>query len=162
MICISVDLGLTGAVAALDSRSYQVHDLPITEEGGIKRIDGRLLINLLRQFVPPGEPFACVYEDVQMRQMGNRPISHKTEGSLSRGRGCLEAVLDIMRATDRVTVQPRVWQAHFALRGKDKDDRALPLARTLFPLQAHNLARKKDSNRADALLIGRYYMDRIQ
>lgn len=52
-------------------------------------------------------------------------------------------------------IEPRKWKAHYNLYGKDKDAGRLR-AIQLWPSLATDLARKKDHNRADALLIADY------
>jgi crossover junction endodeoxyribonuclease RuvC len=52
-------------------------------------------------------------------------------------------------------VTPQAWKKHFKLIGKPKDDSRL-LAQKLFP--SSSLSRKKDCDRADALLLGLYYI----
>lgn len=52
-------------------------------------------------------------------------------------------------------VYPQVWKRHFNLLKKDKDHSRL-LAIELFPELENKLSRKKDHNRAEALLIARY------
>jgi len=161
LIVLGIDIGMSGAVAAMDSRSYQVHDLPISIDG-VKRLDGRLLINLLRQFIGPGEPFACIYEDISVRPSAGRLMSHKTEAALSRARGCLEGVLDIMRCEERHHVSPKAWQKFYGLPGgKQGKAESLRIARELYPMQAHMLTRQADHGRSDSLLMAGYYMAKL-
>lgn len=163
MICLGIDIGLTGAVGAVDSRgSCQVADIPTRIDGKTNRIDGRALIYLLRQFVPAGESFIVAFEDVRPRPQGNGGAhgnSMHSQGSLMRSRGIVEAVLDIARAEGKV-VQPQAWKRHFGLIGTNKDAARLK-AIELFPLQAHELRLKKFHNRADAVLIAQYAMARF-
>lgn len=164
MISIGIDIGLTGAVAAVDSRgSCQVADIPTRIDGKSKRIDGRALIYLIRQFVPAGEPFIVAFEDVRARPQGNGNAhgnSMHSQGSLMRSRGIVEAVLDIARAEGKA-VQPQAWKKHFGLLGvKDKDAARLK-AIDVFPASAHMLQRKLDHNRADAMLIAQYALGKF-
>lgn len=155
MILIAFDVGLTGAIAAIDHRSAQVVDIPTTEDDNGKRIQGRLLITLLRQFIPPGEPFMAVMEDIRVRPTAGRMMSHKIETSLVRCRGVIEAVLDIAGCPSVQYVNPTVWKRAMGLLKAEKGQ-SLEIARRLFPGQAHNLLRQKDHNRAEALLLANY------
>ena len=135
MIVLAIDIGLTGALAAVDNRgTARVRDLPLTADGepvkrkanvkGEKptitqpmRIDGRALLYAMREFVPAGESAIVVIEDVKPRPMGNGGAHGNTmhsQGSLMRSRGIVEAVVDISRLTLHA-VQPQAWQKHFAL-----------------------------------------------
>lgn len=155
MILIAFDVGLTGAIAAIDHRSAQVVDIPIVEDENGKRIQGRLLITLLRQFIPPGEPFMAVMEDIRVRPTAGRMMSHKIETSLVRCRGVIEAVLDIAGCPSVLYVNPSVWKRAMGLLKAEKGQ-SLEIARRLFPGQAHNLLRQMDHNRAESLLLAHY------
>lgn len=159
MIVIGIDIGLTGALAAVDARgSCAVEDIPTVADGEKgRRIDGRALIHLLRQFVPAGERAVCVIEDVRPRPMGNGNRQGNTihsQGSLMRSRGIVEAVTDVARI-DVHAVQPQTWKRHYGLIGKEKAD-ARDIAARLFPLQAEAFRRVKDHNRAEAALIAQF------
>ena len=57
MIALAIDIGLTGALAAVDSYgTARVVDLPTLPDGKTRRLDGRALIVAIRAYVPPGEP----------------------------------------------------------------------------------------------------------
>lgn len=158
MITIGIDIGLTGALAAVDARgTAQVRDIPTVEDGKGRRIDGRALLLTLREFVPIGEPALILFEDVRARPAGNAGAHGNTmhsQGSMMRSRGIVEAVLDITRL-ERKVVQPQTWKRHYGLLKTEKGA-SLDRARTLFPAIAHDLKRVKDHNRAEALLIAQY------
>lgn len=159
MISIAIDIGLTGAVAAVDHAGRaDVHDMPVTADGERKRIDGRALILLLRQLIPAGDTAVVLFEDVRARPAGNGGThgnSMHSQASMMRSRGAIEAVLDVARLPYQV-VQPQTWKRHFALLGKDKKA-SLEVARSLYPANAEkHLARVKDHNRAEAVLMAHY------
>lgn len=153
-VFIGIDIGLEGAMAAVDSRgSCQIADLPVIADGKSNRLDGRGLILLLRQFVPADSSCLVVFEDVRARPAGNggsHGNSMHSQGSLMRSRGIVEAVLDIQRVRVEV-VQPQTWKRKFGLIGKNKGD-SLEKARVLYPLMEHQLRLKKHHNRAEAIL----------
>lgn len=158
MIVLAIDIGLTGALAAVDRRgSAQVRDLPTTPDGERRRLCGRGLLSLVREFIPAGEAGLIVIEDVRPRPMGNAGRHGNTmhsQGSLMRSRGIVEAVVDVSRLQLRA-VQPQSWKRHFGLIGKDKGD-SQDVARTLYPGLVSQLKLVKHHNRAEALLIAHY------
>ena len=160
MIVLGIDIGLTGALAAVDSRgTAAVRDLPTVPDGKGRRLDGRGLLLAIREFVPIGEAALIVFEDVRARPFGNGSREGNTmhsQGSLMRSRGIVESVADITRLEVRV-VQPQTWKRHFGLIGKPKDASA-DTARGLFPVLAAELKRVKDHNRAEALLLAQWGM----
>lgn len=160
MICIGVDIGMTGAVAAVDHRgTCSVHDLPIVEDAAGKRVHGRQLLDLLRQLVPIGERGALAFEDVRVRTFGqrNRPMNHASEGTLVMARGAIQAAGEIAGLT-LVPVQPKTWKARYDLKGAEDKGRAREIAVQLYPSAEHQLRRVKDHNRAEALLIARWLL----
>jgi crossover junction endodeoxyribonuclease RuvC len=172
MITIGIDIGLTGAIGATDSRgTASVRDMPTIPDGKPRkvirsgkastvqplRIDGRALLLLVRELVPPGAVAQIVFEDVRARPQGNDDShgnSMHSQGSLMRSRGIVEAVADITRFPVHA-VQPQTWTRHFGLL-KTKKGSSLEKARALFPSVAGDLKRVKDHNRAESLLIAHY------
>lgn len=158
MITIGIDIGLTGAVGAVDSSgSCAVRDMPTKPDGAGRRIDGRALLDLLREFVPGGEPAVVVIEDVRARPQGNGGAFGNTmhsQGSLMGSRRAIEATCDIARIEVKV-VQPQTWKSWYGLLRSEKGA-SLAMARKLFPTIAHELARVKDHNRAESLLIAHF------
>ena len=55
-------------------------------------------------------------------------------------------------------VRPVKWKKHFNLIGSSKDA-SRTKAIELFPNFSNDMKRKKDANKADAILIGRYFLD---
>ena len=156
MIIIGIDLGVTGAVSAVDSRgSAVVRDLPVIEDDKGKRLDSRAFLNLLRELIPIGEAGRVVAEDVRVRQVKGRPMSHANETTLVGLRYAVQSVVDIARLPLDV-VQPQCWKRHYGIKGDDAKDQARVIACQLYPVQAHHFKRAKDHNRAESLLIAHY------
>jgi hypothetical protein len=157
MIICGIDPGLTGAVAFIDHHGLRaVFDLPtmprpnIGPAASVKRVcDGRGLSVILRDQHDPREPMLVVLEDVRM--LGGKNNSMQSQEALVHTRGVVEGVL-AARGHDLAIVSPRTWKAFFGLQA-DKNA-ALALARSFFGLE--HLARVKDHNRAEAMLIARY------
>tara|TARA_B100001250_G_scaffold395981_1_gene401466 strand:+ start:365 stop:880 length:516 start_codon:yes stop_codon:yes gene_type:complete len=165
MRVIAIDIGLTGAIASVDTRGYsRIDDMPtlLAEEASKqakRRIDGHALAQILRQHVPVDDTAMVLMEDVQARPFGRQNgaqhgNSMQSQGSLMRSRGVVEGVADCLRLKITV-VQPQTWKRFFDLIGKEKDA-ARSKAMLLYPDCAGQLARKKDINRADALLIAHW------
>jgi hypothetical protein len=115
---------------------------------------------LLRQIVPANEDALVVYEDVRPRPKGNgnkHGNSIQSQGSLMRSRGVVEAVLDVA-GFETKAVQPQAWKKHFGLIGEEKGD-SREKAIALYPDAASRLARVKDHNRGEALLMARFAME---
>ena len=155
MITLGFDIGITGAVAAIDHNGEaSMRDLPIYTEDGEKCIDALALAQLLREMVPTDRAVLALFEDIRVRSMDTHPMSHSTENSLARSRGIVQATLRMARVPCRA-VQPSTWKRFFGLIGAEKDD-ALRMARRLYPDLEPQLARNKDHNRAESLLIAHF------
>lgn len=166
------DPGLTGAVAILhaDGRA-SVHDLPTLELPGNwtvgKRLDCLALGRLVRREVPADLALATCCESI--RAMGNEGERGLRVASLMRAFGAIEATCDLLRAPAEL-IDPQSWQRFFGLAGKNveaqaRERGALPrtvtLAAELYPHLADRLARVKDHNRAEAVLIGHYFRRKV-
>ena len=162
MIVIGIDIGLTGAACAIERNGARVEDLPTKPDGanGSHRLDGRGVILLLRQLMPADRVAVAALEDVRPRPNPSRGTSIVTEGGLMRSRGIIEAACDIA-GIRMLWVQPQSWKRFYGLLGKHDDKAkakaaARALACELYPAAADRLARVKDQNRAEAILIGHY------
>jgi hypothetical protein len=169
MIVVAVDPGLTGACAVVDHNGLRalfdlptMHDPIAGPEALVKnKVDGRALVKLLRQHCPAGEPVRAVLESV--RTMGGKNNAVQTQGSLLRSLGAIETVLECMGWLPSY-VAPQTWKRHYGLikakcekqtaaQGKRK---SLECARRLYP-QCNELARAKDHNRSEALLMAHHW-----
>lgn len=167
-LIVGIDLGVSGAVARVDHHlAADVEDLPILVDERGKRLDSRAFVLLMRKLVPANETALVVMEDVRVRAARGRPMSHHNEGVLVGVRFGVHAVLDLMGWRVEF-VQPQTWKRHYGLLLKKeagetdyqydrrKKDRSMERARVLFPGLSGALARAKDHNRSEALLIARY------
>lgn len=158
MIYIGIDPGVTGAVATDDYGHGSVWDIPttVTGKGTVKReINGALLAGILRDIAgnaqaSDDEGYTAILE--RTSAMPGQGVSSMFSMGVSRG--VILGVLGAL-AIPYEEVVPAVWKRHFNLLGKDKDA-ARTLAIQMFPGMAAQLARVKDHNRAEALLLAAY------
>lgn len=153
MIVLGIDIGVTGALAAVDSSgTCSVADLPTVAIDGNRVVKRKVCAvgvrDLVLHFVRPGEAAMAIIEDVHM---GMGPGA-AARSSLDLNRGRIEAVLELLRVQVHA-VPPRVWQRWFGI--GEKGD-ALAKARALYPDAEPMLKRQKDHNRADSLLLAHY------
>lgn len=164
---IGIDGGLTGAAALIDSEGkyLAVRDLPVMARGkatgkvknclNAKGLDDLLfeLFEIADKHWRATKPLItnveifCVYE--QVSAMPGQGVS--SVFSLGDTFGCIRACIACSEWQSKV-VSPVTWKKHFKISSDKEVARALAI--TLFP-QAP-LVRKKDHNRAEALLIARY------
>lgn len=155
MILLGVDVGITGAIAALrgDGAFQDVRDLPITSNGGAKWIDGPELLSIVRQMRNGAEARAIVERTHAMPKLGT--VAANSKGMTL---GSVLATLQIAGiAVELVT--PQGWKRSLGLLAPGTSDRqkktaSLHRARQLFP--SAPLERQLDNGRAEALLIAHW------
>jgi hypothetical protein len=166
MIVIGIDPGLTGACAILDHTGVRaLFDLPTMPIPGVgerslvqRKIDGYALCKLLLQHCPAREAVTQVLIEA-VGTMGGRDNAVQTQGSLLRSLGAIETVAECLK----FPVQPvhtQSWKRYYglldsSLKANERKAVAMQKARALYP-DRPELARAKDHNRAEALLIAHY------
>jgi len=155
---IGIDPGLTGAIAWEDERGGAwVSDLPTVIEGrGTGVVKTRLAPRALADLVRYLGLSRAVLERTAARP--GQGVSSMFSMGVTRG-----VILGVFGTfgIQLDEVEPALWKAHFQLLGAEKEA-SLELARRLFPSAREALARKKDHNRAEALLLARYLKERTQ
>lgn len=153
MIIIGIDPGLTGAIAFVSPQGgCVIEDIPtqpLPGNGMVKcKVDGLALARMVRKHCPVDAKALVVCEAVHAMP-GN---AIQTQGSLMRSLGAIESVFEVLRFP-LLMVQSQVWKRHFGL--KAEKAQSLRIARTLYP-ECQEIARAKDHNRAESLLIAHY------
>lgn len=159
MYVLGIDPGITGGIALVDHNKERVlaMDVPtfLIDIKGKKRrnaIDIDALVEMLRDFQ------GCI-DLVVMEEVHPMP----TNGSIACFRlgetfGVLQGVLAAHKMPVHL-VSPQKWKKHFDLLKKDKYS-SLTMARYMFGDEF--LMRKKDHNRAEALLIAQWGIETIK
>ena len=140
---IGIDPGYSsGAVGVIDATGAHVYDTPLIGGGGVNCRD--LLDIILRHDA----------SHIFVERVGSMPRQGvSTTFKFGMGNGMVLAAVQIARVPYTL-VTPAKWKAHHRL-PKDKDA-ARARALQLFPDLSGQLARKKDADRAEALLIAAY------
>lgn len=154
MLIIGIDPGLTGALCVFRNGAfYALHDIPTMANGKgaarvKRRVDALTLATLIRQICArhSGEWILAVVE--QVAAMPGQGVASMF--SLGETVGAIRGVLATLTLPIEY-VSPVTWKKAMKL-GKDKDA-ARSYAIQRFPEAAPYLARVKDHNRSDALLI---------
>lgn len=158
MIIAAFDPGLTGAVAFCNSLTKRspigVVDLPVMGAGKQVVINGTELAALLRQRVVDH----AVIEHVH--SMPRQGVSSTFKFGTVFGQ-----ILGVVQALDipYELAQPARWKRDMGVAGKKEDGAEFARGRALelFPSMHDLLSRKKDHNRAEALLLARWWLDRL-
>jgi crossover junction endodeoxyribonuclease RuvC len=156
MITIGIDVGVTGALAAIDEAGEVVllKDLPVAVHGSSKWIDGAELLPLLFAARKGDLPARVFVEHIH----GTPKMGVTTSHSLGLTFGSVLSILQIARLPFEAVV-PSKWKRALGLimpgaTDHEKKSASLDRARMLFPMAP--LSRQKDNGRAEALLIAHY------
>ena len=158
MIIIAIDPGLTGALAMVDHTGLkEMADMPIMAKssGTVKnQVNAAALTALLREWLSGHSKNEVMVLMESVRAMPKQGSS--STFSLGHTAGIIEGVV-AAKCLPHEMVTPQMWKKYFGL-DSDKE-RARTLAQRFYP--EASLARMKDHNRAEAILIARYGYERF-
>lgn len=155
-IFIGIDPGLTGAWAAINTEGelIRISDIPVMASGGKaakvqKQINPVSLAGDLQALKANGEAIIVALE--RTSAMPGQGVASMF--SMGDSYGAIRAAVAIkMLSCEHVL--PQVWKRSMGLDGDKERCRAKAIQ--LFPDAAGFLARKKDHNRAEALLLSEW------
>ena len=165
MIIIGIDPGVSGALAMMGREGLaSVEDMPARVKGKGKgsvrqQVNGAGLAELLRTWTSGHDRNEFfIYLELAQAMPARSPTGKVIQGgsttfSIGHSAGVIEGVIETLRIPYEVIGAAR-WKNHFEIGSEKEVARATAIR--LFPTAAEQLARKKDHNRAEAMLIARY------
>ena len=156
MRIIGIDPGLSGGIAILDDlKIHDIFDMPIMSEGkkNKNQLNSAQLVNIINKHVLKKENTFVIVEQVSaMPGQGVTSMFNfgQTFGSIKGI--CAALGLPIFY------VRPAKWKKHFELINSSKDASRTKVIE-MYPSISSRLTKKKDVNKADAILIARYFKD---
>ncbi len=156
MIIIGIDPGISGAISILENKKIlEVYDTPTMIDGkkNKKQINGAQVTNIIKERLKDGKEVIVVVEHVNA--MPGQGVTSMFNFGQSFGviKGiCAALGLPIY------FVRPSKWKKHFNLIKTNKDASRTKVIE-VYPEISSKLHRKKDSNRADSILIALYFND---
>ena len=156
MKIIGIDPGLSGAIAVLENNKVlNVFEMPVMSEGkkSKRQLNSALLVNLLKENVLNNEEVAVVVE--QVNAMPGQGVTSMFNFGQTFG-----AIKGICAALGFPIffVRPSKWKKYFELINSSKDS-SRTKAIEMYPKLSNQLAKKKDVNKSDAILIARFYSE---
>ncbi len=157
---IGIDPGVTGAIVVLDGDTgnlFNTYDMPVQPWGadGKKRVPDYITISTILDVYPRDS--TLYIERVNAMPRGDNSMGATSAFNFGMGFGMLLAATGRPLSEINLIV-PTVWKRHHNLLKTEKDAARI-MAIQMYPEAP--LARKKDSGRADALLIARYGFDKL-
>ena len=156
MRIIGVDPGLNGALAVLDgNKIIEVFDIPVMAEGkkNKRQLNSAELSSILRNNMLNNDNTVVVVE--QVNAMPGQGVTSMFNFGQTFG-----AIKGICAALGLPIffVRPSKWKKHFDLINSSKDA-SRTKAIEMYPAISDRLKKKKDVNKADAILIARYFKE---
>ena len=156
MKILGIDPGLSGAIAILEKKKVlNLFDMPVMAEGkkNKKQLNSAQLVNIIRENSIGDEEIAVVVE--QVNAMPGQGVTSMFNFGQTFG-----AIKGVCAALNLPIffVRPSKWKKYFELINSSKDSSRTKVIE-MYPSLSSQLAKKKDVNKSDAVLIARYYYD---
>jgi crossover junction endodeoxyribonuclease RuvC len=150
MTVLAIDPGLSNGIAVVDGdrQLLLASEIPLIGEGANKRLNMVSFGDIVRQF----HVDHAVIEDVGA--MPKQGVSSTFR--FGRAAGAFEGALSALKIPTTF-IRPAIWKRDIGAKAKrDEDIRAFAVQ--TWPDMAHRFARKLDHNRAEAALIGLWFL----
>ena len=156
MKIIGIDPGLSGAIAILENNKVlSIFDIPVMSEGkkNKRQLNSAQLVKLIKDNISKNEEVSVVVE--QVNAMPGQGVTSMFNFGQTFG-----AIKGICAALGLPIfyVRPAKWKKHFELINSSKDASRTKVIE-MYPSISSRLTKKKDVNKADAILIARYFRD---
>ena len=156
MIIYGIDPGVSGAISILKNKKViEVFDMPTMIEGkkNKRQVNGSQVANIIRERVNPDQEIVVVVEHVNA--MPGQGVTSMF--NFGQSFGVIKGVCSALNLPIYF-VRPVKWKKHFNLIKTNKDASRTKVIE-VYPEISSKLSKKKDSNKADAILIARYFND---
>ena len=154
MKIIGIDPGLSGAIAILENNKVlSIFEIPVMSEGkkNKRQLNSAQLVKLLKDNISKNEEVSVVVE--QVNAMPGQGVTSMF--NFGQSFGVIKGICAALSLPIHF-VRPTKWKKHFNLIKTNKDASRTKVIE-VYPEISSKLHRKKDSNRADAILIALYF-----
>ena len=156
MLIIGIDPGISGSICFLDNgKILEAIEMPVMTDGkkNKKQVNGSQVYNEITKRIKQ-------FEKNQIRVVIEHVSAMPGQGVTSmfnfgQSFGILKGICTAMQLP-MYFVRPTKWKKYFNLLNSEKDA-SRTRAIEIFPYFSSQLSRKKDSNKADAILIASFY-----
>ena len=156
MKIFGIDPGISGAICVLkEGKILEVYEMPTMIDGkkNKRQVNGAEVTNIfLKELHNEGKAKVVVEHVTAMPGQGVTSMFN-----FGQSFGVIKGICAALKLPIYF-VRPTKWKKHFNLIKTNKDASRTKVIET-YPNISSKLARKKDSNKADAILIARYFSD---
>jgi crossover junction endodeoxyribonuclease RuvC len=161
MLIIGIDPGISGSICFFqDGKIIDVVEMPTMTEGkkNKKQVNGSQIFNEISDRIRKLDKKDIRVIIEQVSAMPGQGVTSMF--NFGQSYGILKGICSAMQLP-MYFVRPAKWKKYFNLINSEKDA-SRTRAIEIFPYFSGQLSRKKDSNKADAILIASFYYETYQ
>ena len=158
MLVIGIDPGISGSICFFqDGKIIDVVEMPTMTEGkkNKKQVNGSQIFNEISERIKKIDKRDIKVVIEQVSAMPGQGVTSMF--NFGQSYGILKGISSAMQLP-MYFVRPAKWKKYFNLINSEKDA-SRTRAIEIFPYFSSQLSRKKDSNKADAILIASFYYE---
>ena len=158
MLIIGIDPGISGSICFFDDgKIIDVVEMPTMTEGkkNKRQVNGSQIFNEISQRIHKSENHEIRVIIEQVSAMPGQGVTSMF--NFGQSFGILKGICSSMQLP-MYFVRPAKWKKYFNLINSQKDA-SRTKAIEIFPYFSGQLSKKKDSNKADAILISSFYYE---
>ena len=158
MLIIAIDPGISGSICFFkDGKILEVIEMPTMTEGkkNKKQVNGAQIYNEISAKINGIEKHNIRVIIEQVSAMPGQGVTSMF--NFGQSFGILKGICSAMRLP-MFFIRPAKWKKYFSLINSEKDA-SRTKAIEMFPYFSSQLSKKKDSNKADAILISSFYYE---
>ncbi len=158
MLIIGIDPGISGSICFFgDGKIIDVVEMPTMTDGkkNKRQVNGSQIYNEIFKRINHIDKKDIKVVIEQVSAMPGQGVTSMF--NFGQSFGILKGVCSAMQLP-MYFVRPTKWKKYFNLINSEKDA-SRTKAIEIFPYFSSNLSKKKDSNKADAILIASYYYE---
>ncbi len=156
MLIIGIDPGISGSICFFDDgKIIDVIDMPTMIDGkkNKRQVNGAQIFNEISMRIKKKEKQSIRVIIEQVSAMPGQGVTSMF--NFGQSFGILKGICSAMQLP-MYFVRPAKWKKYFNLINSEKDA-SRTRAIEIFPYFSSQLSKKKDSNKADAILIASFY-----
>ena len=158
MLIIGIDPGISGSICFFeDGKILDVIDMPTMTDGkkNKKQVNGSQIFNEISKRINQVDKKNIKVIIEQVSAMPGQGVTSMF--NFGQAFGILKGICSAMQLS-MYFVRPAKWKKYFNLINSQKDA-SRTKAIEIFPYFSSNLTKKKDANKADAILIASYFYE---
>ena len=156
MLIIGIDPGISGAICFFENGQVkEIIDMPVMADGkkNKRQINGPQVYNEISKRINKFQKKDIIVVIEQVSAMPGQGVTSMF--NFGQSFGVLKGICSAMQLS-MFFIRPAKWKKYFGLIKTEKDASRTKVIE-IFPYISSELSRKKDSNKADAVLIASFF-----